>query len=209
MWWNELDLTKEKIVELSKQTNSSRYLLNDSLVSKGVIIDEKDGPVLIDKDAIICENVVIKGPVFIGKHSLIGNNAFIRGSTYIGDNPRIGFCTEIKNSIIDAEVTIGPQCFVADSKIESNVYMGAQVRTSNHRLDKTTIKVCIAGQWYETGKEKLGCHIQKNTALGVQVVILPGRIVEENSMFGPKILIEKNFPAGKYLLKQQISKLEG
>ena len=34
----------------------------------------------------------------------------------IGDGSRIGFAAEIKNAIIEERVTIGPQCFVADSK---------------------------------------------------------------------------------------------
>lgn len=30
---------------------------------------------------------------------------------------KIGFATEIKNAVIEAEATIGPQCFIADSVV--------------------------------------------------------------------------------------------
>lgn len=208
MWWNELELVKSKIFELTKNTDLSKEMKNlqKILSDKNIIIDETAGPVLIGRGTKICENTIIKGPVFIGENCLIGNNVFIRGNTYISNNVKLGFATEIKNSIIDENVTIGPQCFIADSKIEVNAYLGAQVRTSNHRLDKNNVHVFIDGYLYDTGKEKLGCLIGKNSALGVQVVVLPGRIIAENTIFGPKILIEKNLPSGKYVLKQQIIK---
>jgi NDP-sugar pyrophosphorylase family protein len=204
MWWSELDLVKSRILDLSKDIDLNKSI---DILSGNINIDETEGPVIIGKGTKICENAIIKGPVFIGENCLIGNNVFIRGNTYISNNVKLGFSTEIKNSIIQENVTIGPQCFIADSKIEANSYLGAQVRTSNHRLDKKNIRVFIDGHLYDTGKDKLGCLIGKNSALGVQVVILPGRIIAESTIFGPKVLVEKNLPSGKYLLKQQIIKL--
>ncbi|MDD0683438.1 hypothetical protein PS011_22710, partial [Shigella sonnei] len=37
-------------------------------------------------------------------------------------------------SVIEAEATIGPQYNIADSVVANQAYLGAQVRTSNHRL---------------------------------------------------------------------------
>ena len=36
------------------------------------------------------------------------------------------------------------------------------------------------------------------TALGIQVIILPGREVPPNSLFGPRLTVEKNLPPGRY-----------
>ena len=77
--------------------------------------------------------------------------------------------------IVQDRVTIGPQCFIADSKIEADAYLGAQVRTSNHRLDKKTVEVMVDGERLDTGLEKLGCLIGARAALGIQVIVLPGR----------------------------------
>ena len=38
------------------------------------------------------------------------------------------FATEIKNAVIEAEATVGPQCFIADSVVANQTYLGAQVR---------------------------------------------------------------------------------
>ncbi|EIL3960170.1 acetyltransferase, partial [Escherichia coli] len=102
---------------------------------KHIFIDETEGEVVIGEGTRICHGAVIKGPVVIGSDCIVGNYAFIRQHTVIGNNVKIGFSTEIKNSVIESNVTIGPQCFVADSVLCERVYLGAQVRTSNHRLD--------------------------------------------------------------------------
>lgn len=100
-----------------------------------MIIDESAGEVVIGANTRICHGVVIQGPVVIGANCLIGNYAFIRPGTVINNGVKIGFATEIKNAVIEAEAMIGPQCFIADSVVASQAYLGAQVRTSNHRLD--------------------------------------------------------------------------
>jgi bifunctional UDP-N-acetylglucosamine pyrophosphorylase/glucosamine-1-phosphate N-acetyltransferase len=128
----------------------------------------------------------------------------IRGRTIIGDGTRIGFATEVKKALVGERVAIGPQCFVADSKIENDAYLGAQVRTSNHRLDKRTVEVLVDGKRVDTGLEKLGCLIGARSALGIQVIILPGREIAPDSIFAPRVTIEKNLPTGRYRLAQPL-----
>ncbi len=43
---------------------------------------------------------------------------------------KIGFATEIKNAVIEAEATIGPQCFIADSVVANRGIFG---RTSTYQ----------------------------------------------------------------------------
>lgn len=89
---------------------------------------------------------------------------------------KIGFATEIKNAVIEAEATIGPQCFIADSVVANRAYLGAQVRTSNHRLDEQPVSVRTPEGIIATGCDKLGCYIGQRSRLGVQVIILPGEL---------------------------------
>jgi bifunctional UDP-N-acetylglucosamine pyrophosphorylase/glucosamine-1-phosphate N-acetyltransferase len=169
-----------------------------------VQLDTSRGSIVVGNRTRVCEGAHIVGPVEIGMDCLIGNLAMIRGCTKIGDGTRIGFATEIKNALIEERVVIGPQCFVADSKLESEVYLGAQVRTSNHRLDKRTVQVVIDGESIDTGLEKLGCLIGARAALGIQVIVLPGRVIAPDSIFAPRITVEKNLPTGRYRPAQQL-----
>lgn len=173
-------------------------------IAATAVINEINGPVLIGHGTRICHGAVLEGPILIGSCCLIGNYAFLRGATYLGNSVRIGFGTEVKGSLIEDGVTIGPQCFIADSIVSRDSYLGAQVRTSNHRLDGKTISVLHKNNFVNTGREKLGCFIGERCSLGVQVIILPGRVIASESTFGPRITVEKNLPPGKYKLHQEV-----
>ncbi|MGT3165326.1 GlgC family sugar phosphate nucleotidyltransferase [Yersinia enterocolitica] len=173
-------------------------------IADHVIIDESAGEVIIGANTQICHGAVIQGPVVIGANCLIGNYAFIRPGTVISNNVKIGFATEIKNSVIESEVTIGPQCFIADSVVDHQAYLGAQVRTSNHRLDEQTISVRTQEGTIATRCDKLGCYIGQRSRLGVQVIILPGRIIAPDTQLGPRIIVERNLTSGNYSLRQEI-----
>lgn len=62
----------------------------------------------------------------------------------------------------------------------------------------------VDGETVDTGLEKLGCLIGARAALGIQVIILPGRVVAPDSIFAPRITIEKNLPPGRYRAIQQL-----
>ncbi|EEW3779058.1 acetyltransferase [Escherichia coli] len=173
-------------------------------ISDSVIIDESAGDVVIGANTRICHGAVIQGPVVIGANCLIGNYAFIRPGSVISNDLKVGFATEIKNSVIEFAVIIGPQCFIADSVVGEYAYLGAQVRTSNHRLDNQLVSVRIRDETIITGCDKLGCYIGQRSRLGVQVVILPGRIIAPDTKLGPHIIVERNLAAGNYSLRQEL-----
>ena len=202
MWWRELQRQADRAA--ASQTAGELHIYKSAEVSPDAILDASRGPISIGARSRICPGAYIEGPAFIGTDCLIGNLAMIRGTTTIGHGTRIGFATEVKNAVIGDRVAIGPQCFIADSKIENDAYLGAQVRTSNHRLDRQTVKVFVDGEWIDTGLEKLGCLIGAGSSLGIQVIVLPGRMIAPGSSFAPRITVEKNLPAGRYRLAQQL-----
>ena len=203
MWWRELEAQARELRELLPEGHAVDVHPSAS-VSQGATLDASGGPIFIGARTRICDGAHVQGPVTIGADCLVGNLAIVRGTTSIGNATRIGFATEVKNAIIEDKVTIGHQCFVADSKIEREAYLGAQVRTSNHRLDRASVKVVVDGEWIDTGLEKLGCLVGARSSLGIQVIVLPGRVIAPDSSFAPRITVEKNLPAGRYRLPQQL-----
>lgn len=166
--------------------------------------DQSNEPRTVGNDSYVSENAIFRGNVVIGNNCMIGNGVILRGNVVIEDNVRIGAGVEIKDSIIKENTMIGPLCFIGDSLIEKGAYLGALVRTSNHRLDKNNIQSWNGEAFEDTGCEKLGAWIQENAHLGIGVVILPGRIVSKNSLFEPNIIIKKNHPTGHYRLVQNL-----
>jgi NDP-sugar pyrophosphorylase family protein len=199
MWWKQLEQNAENFGNVQLSISST------AKVAKSATLE---GLVVIGHRTMICPGAFIQGPVWIENDCMIGNNAMIRGPLHIGSGTRIGYAAELKNAVIGDRVAIGPLCYVADSVVEDEAYLGALVRTSNQRLDRETVKSMDNGVLHDTGLEKLGCLIGAKASLGIQVIILPGRIIAPGSIIGPRITIEKNLKPGRYTLKQELNVTE-
>ena len=168
MWWrdiarlNELVLTDPRI---------HTGLSTEADVDSNTELDTSFGPIAIGAGTVVCSGAIIRGPVVIGSRCFIGNGAIIRSATLLEDGVRLGYCTEIKNSWIGPKCSIGPLCFVSDSVLEGEVYLGAMVRTSNERLDRKPIDIVEQGRKVATGLTKLGCKIGKGSSLDRKSVV--------------------------------------
>ena len=202
MWWHEIHRLEQRLAGLS--TGDGPPVSASAIIEDGVVLDERAGPVSIGDGTRICAGSVLRGPIAIGADCLVGNHTMLRGPLEIGDGVRIGYACEVKNAIVERRATIGPLCFVADSVVEEDAYLGAMVRTSNHRLDGEPISVIHEGQAVATGREKLGCLIGARSALGIQVIVLPGRVIQPDCVFEPRLTISRNFPQGHYRVRQQV-----
>lgn len=204
MWWREVLALAERL-EIELEGRRSQISLSAE-IAIGAILDDSEGPIVIGDNTKVCAGAIIRGPVILGSDCLIGNYALVRGPAKIGDRSRIGFSTELKQCILGQCVLVGPQCFVADSRIDDDAYLGAMVRTSNHRFDHLPIAVFESDELIDTGSEKLGCWIGAGASLGIQVIVLPGRVIAPNSVFEPRITVTKNLPTGHYRLSQILEK---
>jgi bifunctional UDP-N-acetylglucosamine pyrophosphorylase/glucosamine-1-phosphate N-acetyltransferase len=199
-WWKELKNQQNNEAELYFYLNNKAARVN--------VVENSEGIFCTGKDTFISEDARLKGNIIIGANCMIGTGVIIRGHVTIQDDVRIGYGVEIKDSIIKSNTTIGPLCYLGDSLVERNVYLGAMVRTSNHRLDRSAVKSWNGEGYEDTSFEKLGVWIKEYSSLGIGVAILPGRIVPESSVFSPHIVITKNYPVGVYRLVQNIIKID-
>ncbi|NOT40975.1 MAG: acetyltransferase [Alphaproteobacteria bacterium] len=205
MWWDEVRSLSARLANAIEGASNPIHAC--AVIEPGAVIDDGPGPVIIGAGSRICRGAVLRGPIRIGEDCLVGNNAMLRGPIRIGNGVRIGYATEIKQAMIADRVCIGPMCFIADSKVDEDAYLGAQVRTSNHRLDRKEIVVRDGAQEIQTGLEKLGCWIGARAALGIQVIVLPGRVIAQDSMFEPRVTIAHNHPPGRYRNKQIVERV--
>lgn len=201
MWWRDIARLNE-LVLADPRIRSGQSA--DAKVASNVELDTSYGPIAIGAGTVVCSGAIIRGPVIIGEDCLIGNNSVVRKATVIENYVRLGYCAEIKNSWIGAKSSIGPLCFVSDSVLEAEVYLGAMVRTSNERLDREPIIVAEQGCKVATGLTKLGCKIGRGSSLGIQVIILPGRLIAPGTIYEPRATVTRNLPPGRYRIAQNL-----
>jgi len=111
-----------------------RQIITDvaGTVEKGVTLT---GPVSVGKATVIRSNSYLAGPVVIGKNCDIGPHVCLMPATSIGDNVVISPFTEIKNSVIGDDVSIGPGCIIEDSVIDKGCIIKERFSASGGQAD--------------------------------------------------------------------------
>jgi bifunctional UDP-N-acetylglucosamine pyrophosphorylase/glucosamine-1-phosphate N-acetyltransferase len=175
--------------------NINEYLLkNIKTQIKGKI--EKNchikPPLIIEQGTIVKSGAYIEGPVYIGKNCQIGPNCYIRPYTSIEDNCHIGQAVEIKNSIISQNSHIAHLSYVADSIIGENCNLGAGTILANLRFDAKNVHSVVKGKLIDTQRKKFGAVLGNGVKTGINVSIMPGVLVGQNSIIGPHSLVKEN-----------------
>jgi UDP-N-acetylglucosamine diphosphorylase/glucosamine-1-phosphate N-acetyltransferase len=160
-------------------------------IEPGVYIS---GKVYVGKETIVRSGSYIQGPCYIGDKNIIGPNAFIRPNTSIENNCHIGL-SEVKNSIILTNSNVPHFNYVGDSIICENVNLGAGTKVANLRLDDGNVMVKIRGKIINSKRRKLGTIIGPDVKTGINVSIMTGKIIGENSRIGAHTMVIEDIPS--------------
>jgi len=177
--------------------NLRKYLFDNFLkekieksakISKNAIVE---GRVYIGKNTKILEGAIIKGPCYIGDGCLVGNNSLVRDYTDLEENVIIGALCEVARSIFQKGATTHSGYF-GDSIIGEGTKIGAGTITSNVRLERGEIFSEVKGEKINTGLKSFGAVIGRNTFVGTNVNIMPGKFIGSNCIIFPNSLIREN-----------------
>lgn len=183
------DLLKIKNYLLEK---AAHRISRGAKIGKGVILV---GKMVIEDEATILENAVIKGPVYLGKNVLVGNNALVRNGSVLEENSRIGAFSEVKNSIFLPNSTLGSG-FVASSIIGQNCRLAHGFISANRRFDRKTIKVKIKGKEIDSNLDDLGVIMGEGVYAGIGVGTMPGKTIGKDAIIGPGTFVFEDIPPG-------------
>lgn len=160
--------------------------LNASLGGQVEALVAIKGQVSIGKGTIIRSNSYLAGPLIIGENCDIGPNVCLMAATSIGDNVAISPFTEITNSVIGHDVTIGSGCMVQDSVIDQ----GCNI--------KGHLTACSGNAEVEIGDERhrvtVGAMLGEGCTLDYGVVAQPGVILGNHSQVQAMKLIMGRLP---------------
>jgi NDP-sugar pyrophosphorylase family protein len=166
---------------------------------------EITGNVIIEENTHILAGSRLKGNIFVGAGSFIGNNALLRGTVSLGRESRVTFATDVKDVIAGRATGFGPLNFFGNSWLGSHCFFGGVVRVSNYRLNNRTVSIKIGNKLIDTRMRQFGCVIGDRVSLGVGCIILPGRLIERDTVFGPHFIIDKNRPGNRqYYVRQSV-----
>jgi UDP-N-acetylglucosamine diphosphorylase/glucosamine-1-phosphate N-acetyltransferase len=136
--------------------DSDVYLSAEAVLEPYVVIDTRNGPVTVDRDARVQSFTRIEGPCHIGRGTQLFR-AQIRGGTTIGEQCRVG--GEVEAAILHSFVNKYHDGFVGHSYVCPWVNLGAMSCTSDLKNDYSTVQVPLQGTAIDTGLQKVGSFI--------------------------------------------------
>src|SRR2546430_7323893 len=93
--------------------------------------------VFIGQGTLVEDGAMIKGPAIIGRNCQIRHNAYLREDGVVGDNCVVGNSCELKNVFMFNHCQV-PHCnYGGDSILGHKTRLGAGVKVSNVKLDRT------------------------------------------------------------------------
>ena len=166
--------------------DANKLLLDDLELEpeKKVRIEENTtlkGEVHVGEGSVIKSGSYIEGPAYIGRDCIVGPNCYIRPYTLLMDKSRAGNAVEIKNSIVMSETNICHLSYIGDSVIGEGCNLGAGTKIANLRFDHGDVRMEIKNKLTTSGRKKLGCIMGDRVQTGINVSILPGRLIYPNS----------------------------
>ena len=139
-----------------------------------VVADTSNGPVVIDRDAVVTSFTRLEGPCHVGPRTQVfaGN---VRGGTSFGPNCRVG--GEVSASVLLANSNKSHEGYLGHSYVGEWVNLGAGTYTSDLRNDYADVRVTLDGRPVDTGRMKVGSYIGDHAKAGVGCKLNAGSVV--------------------------------
>ncbi len=186
--WNLLEVVKELFQDEKEK--------REGVVETGVSIS---GKVILEEGSVIKSGTCIEGPVYVGKNTVIGPNAHLRKYSVVHDNCKVGNGVEIKESMIFNNTRIPHFSYIGDSVIGEGCNIGGGTVVANLLFSNKTVKVNIKGEEIDTKRRKMGVIIGDGVKIGINCSIMPGTVIENDTVIYPHILIKGNVEKGSKL----------
>ncbi len=196
---------------------SEIFFGEDVIIEPGVVLDATNGPIMIDDDAQIMANAVIKGPVYVGKGSTVKVGAKIYEGTSIGKVCKVG--GEVEGTIFQAFSNKQHEGFLGHSYIGEWVNIGADANNSDLKNNYNHVKTFYypLRNFKDTGSQFFGAvfadHVKTgiNTTFNTGIVIGVGCNLYSSLLFSgfiPSFSIGSANRMGEYHLKKMLQTAE-
>jgi UDP-N-acetylglucosamine diphosphorylase/glucosamine-1-phosphate N-acetyltransferase len=192
--------TRKNITLIGNKKNL--FVAKTAVIHPLVTIDVSDGPVYIDKSAVIRPFSTIIGPSYIGKGTIIDQAKIVKST--IGPHCRIG--GEVEACIFQGYANKHHRGFIGHSFIGEWVNVGAMTTNSDLKNNYGPIRIKIGKKTFDTGMIKLGCFIGDHTKTGIGTLIPTGAVIGSFVNFFGGGMMPQYVPCFKWLTTKKIVK---
>lgn len=116
-----------------------RIYIEDGAVVEGAVLNVKNGPIYIGKDAVVMEGACLRGPVALCGNAVVRMGAKVYGSTTIGPYCKVG--GELDNAVMFGFSNKAHDGYLGNAVIGEWCNLGAGANASNLKNDYTKIRI--------------------------------------------------------------------
>ena len=155
------------------ESDSTSFVFEDK--TKDVVINEENGPVIVDSTAKIESFTILNGPIYIGKNVLIKSHSNISNSI-IEESCKIK--GEVHSSIFQPFSNKAHEGYIGNSFIGSWANLGAGTTTSNLKNNYSNVFVKWDGNLIDTDTIFFGSVIGEHVKTSIGTNLNTGTIIE-------------------------------
>lgn len=141
-----------------------------------VVLDSRNGPIIIGDNSTIMAHTVIFGPCVIGENTIINANTSITGGSTVGPNCRVR--GEISVSIFQSFANKAHDGFLGHSFVSEFANLGAGTITSNLKNTYGNLTLEFPQQRkIQTGKQFIGSIIGDHSKTAIGTTLNSGTVI--------------------------------
>lgn len=172
-----LSETNKILGPISDEEGNPRVFLEEGAEVEGAILNLKDGPIYIGKDAKILEGCCVRGPIAFCAHSMARMGCKLYGGSTFGPYVKVG--GEVDNSVIFGYSNKAHDGYLGNAVVGEWCNIGAGVNCSNLKNDYSKIRLWNyrLRSFARTELQFCGPIIGDHTKLGINVMLNTATVI--------------------------------
>ena len=167
--------------ETNRVVGEENIFVEEGAEVEFAILNAKEGPIYIGKDAQIMEGSVVRGPLAMCEHSVLKMSSKIYGATTLGPHVKVG--GEVSNVVIFGYSNKAHDGFIGNSVIGEWCNIGADTNASNLKNTYEEVRLWSIEQntFVPTGQTFCGTIMGDHSKCGINTMFNTGTVVGVSS----------------------------
>ncbi|MDA0315888.1 MAG: GlmU family protein [Bacteroidetes bacterium] len=169
--------TSQPLPEQVVAFNATQIFIEEGAALPLCVLNAKNGPIYIGKDAEIMEGSMVRGPFALCENSVLKMGAKIYGPTTIGPNSKVG--GEVNNAVFFGFSNKAHDGFLGNSVIGEWCNLGADTNTSNLKNNYAEVRLWNyeSENFAKTGLQFCGLLMGDHSKCGINTMFNTGTVV--------------------------------
>ena len=171
----------QEISSTNTAINAENIFLEEGATVECAILNAKNGPIYVGKNAEIMEGSMVRGGLAMCEGAVLKLGSKIYGATTIGPHSKVG--GEVNNSVLIGYSNKGHDGFLGNSVLGEWCNIGADSNTSNlkNNYDEVKLWSYVDKRFAKTGLQFCGLIMGDHSKCGINTMFNTGTVVGVNA----------------------------